>query len=81
VEGCDDRNNCLGHTPISILLMFRKPNVNLLLYFLKIHPKAFANDVCINKPFTAVSNNPEITTLANLRFIDRLLLQKVMSFL
>lgn len=46
VEGCDDHNNFLGHTPISILLMFKKPNVNLLLYFLKIYPNAFANDVC-----------------------------------
>jgi hypothetical protein len=31
--------------------------------------------------FTAVSNNPEITTLANLRFTDMVLLKKVISFL
>lgn len=35
----------LGFTPISFLLMSKIPNMSLLLYFLKVHPKAFSISV------------------------------------
>lgn len=45
VKGYDECDDFLGHTPNSILLMFKKPSMSLLLCFLTKHPEAFSSDV------------------------------------